>query len=180
MRRAWPTVSILGTVLPLLSACAALAGSPAETAAPTVGPDGVMVYGHADYDWSLRTLNGKPVELEAYRGKVLFINLWASWCAPCIAEMAGIERLRNSLRGSEIEFLVVSPEDPEPVERFLKRYNYDLPIFLEIDPMPDAFGLQALPTTFVIDRDGIIMLRHRGAAEWDQDAIRTFLRSLAG
>lgn len=140
----------------------------------------MVVYGQADYDWALRTLDGRPVRLEDHRGQVLFINMWASWCTPCVAEMEGIERLRHSLRGMDVEFLLVSPEDAEPVERFLKRYGYDLPIFLEIDPIPEAFGLRALPTSYVVDREGKIVLRHRGAADWDQDAIRAFLRSLAG
>lgn len=139
---------------------------------------GLVVHGRADYDWTLRRLGGEPVELAAYQGRVLFINMWASWCAPCVAEMAGIERLRGSLRDTEVEFLLISPEDPEPVERFVKRYGYDLPILLEVDRMPEAFGLEALPTTFVVDRAGNIVLAHRGAAEWDQDAVRTFLRSL--
>lgn len=146
----------------------------------TTDSAGLEVYGQADYDWTLRTLGGEQVSLDAYRGRVLFINMWASWCAPCVAEMAGIERLKNSMRDSEVEFLLVSPEDPAPVERFVKRYGYNLPIFLEVDPMPDAFGLQALPTTFVVDRAGNIVLKHRGAAEWDQEAVWAFLRSLDG
>ena len=143
-----------------------------------VGPTGIVVHGPADYDWTIQTPEGERVRLEAYRGRVLFINVWASWCAPCVAEMASIQRLRDSLRETGVEFLLVSPEAPEPVERFLRRYGYDLPVFLEVGDMPEAFGLRALPTTFVVDRSGNIVLKHRGAADWDDDAVRAFLEAL--
>lgn len=142
-------------------------------------PEGLMVYGRADYTWTLRTLEGERVPLEKYRGRVLFINMWASWCLPCVAEMESIQQLRDSLRGSEVEFLLVSPEEAEPVERFLKRYGYALPVFLEAGEMPEAFGLRALPTTYVVDRSGNIVLKHRGATDWDDAAVRAFLSRLA-
>lgn len=178
--------AVLGPLL-FLAACVPAASSigpgpegPATTR--VVVPDSTDPQGHgrADYDWTIRTLEGERVRLDAYRGRVLFVNLWASWCAPCVAEMASIQRLRHSLRGTGIEFLLVSPEEPEPVERFLRRYEYDLPVFLEVGEMPRAFGLRALPTTYVVDRAGNIVLKHRGAAEWDDVAVQAFLRNLAG
>jgi thiol-disulfide isomerase/thioredoxin len=170
----------------LLAACAPPGGAPrvgpqGERGAPipAVDPSGELsTYDRADYQWTMRTLEGEPVDLEAFRGRVLFINMWASWCAPCVAEMGSIQRLRDSLRGTGVEFLLISPEDPEPVERFLRRYGYDLPILLEVEEMPEAFGLRALPTTFVVDRTGNIVLKHRGASEWDDDAVRAFLHAL--
>ena len=178
---------VLGFVLLVLPACAAPGIPPrpgpevSRSAARIAAADsaGLAVYGRADYDWTLRTLSGERVRLEAYRGRVLFVNMWASWCLPCVAEMASIQRLRDSLQGSGVEFLLISPEDPEPVERFLRRYAYNLPVFLEVTEMPEDFGLRALPTTFVVERSGNIVLKHRGAAEWDDDAVRAFLQTLA-
>ena len=181
-RRAWwgrgRTLSIL-----LLSACTSLQSG---LRSPTAGkgtpsllaPTGIVVHGRADYGWTIQTPEGERVRLEAYRGRVLFINMWASWCAPCVAEMASIQRLRDSLRETDVEFLLVSPEAREPVERFLRRYGYDLPVFLEVGDMPEVFGLRALPTTFVVDRSGNIVLKHRGAADWDDGAVRAFLEAL--
>ena len=133
----------------------------------------------AEYDWALRTLNGDPVRLDAYEGEVLFLNMWASWCGPCVREMAGIQALMGSLAGEDVTFLLVTPEGPEPVRTFLRRYGYELPILLEAQEMPEAFRLRALPTTFVVDRRGRIVLRHRGATDWDSDEVRAFLRYLA-
>jgi thiol-disulfide isomerase/thioredoxin len=183
--RRWGACSALG--LFLLSACATpgsgfrspASGEATSSLPPAVNPTGLIVHGRADYDWTLRRLDGERVQLEAYRGRVLFINIWASWCAPCVAEMGSIQRLRDSLRDSGVEFLLVSPEEREPVERFLGRYGYDLPVLLETEEMPAAFGLRALPTTFLVDRSGNIVLKHRGAADWDDDSVRAFLQALA-
>jgi thiol-disulfide isomerase/thioredoxin len=179
-------LGVLSLVVLVGSGCATPGGGAqaraeaALAAALTASPGTRTVLGQADYDWGLRTPGGEPLELEAFRGRVLFINMWASWCAPCVAEMASIERLRTSLAGSGVEFLLVSPEDPAPVERFMKRYGYDLPVLLEVDRMPAAYDLRALPTTWVVDRAGNVVLKHRGATDWDRDAVRAFLRSLAG
>jgi thiol-disulfide isomerase/thioredoxin len=143
--------------------------------APLLRPQEVEVVGEADFRWRLKTLEGTSISLEAFRGRVLFINMWATWCGPCVQELASIQALVESMKDSGVAFLLVSPEDPEPVQRFLRVHGYDLPAYLEVQEMPPAFGLRALPTTFVVDRQGRIVLRHRGAADWDQDAVRSFL-----
>lgn len=171
----------------VLCACAAVYGCAATPSdAPpgwhgdgdTVDADGMTVYGRADYDWTLGTLDGDTLRLDRFHDRVLFINVWATWCPPCVGELASIERLRGSL-DADVEFLLVSPEDAAPVRRFLRRYGYALPVYLEREEMPAAFGLRALPTTFVVDRAGRIVLKHRGAAEWDDAAVREFLAALA-
>lgn len=136
----------------------------------------LVTYGDADYTWRIRPLEGTAEALEAYRGEVLFINLWASWCAPCVRELASIERLRERLADTDVRFLVVAAEGEGPVRRFLRRYRYDLPFYLEISRMPAGFGLRGLPTTWVIDRDGHIVLVRHGEAVWDTDELEAFLR----
>ena len=78
-----------------------------------------------------------------------------------------------------MQFLLVSPERAAPVERFLKRYGRELPVFLEYERIPLSFGLEAVPTTYIIDGDGTILLAHRGAADWDTAAARDFLLALS-
>lgn len=135
---------------------------------------------HAAFRWAVRPVGGEEVRLERFRGEVLFINLWASWCRPCVAELRSIERLRESLEGVEgVRFVMVSPEGERSVLRFLGRHPYRLPFYTEAQRMPPAFGLRALPTTFVIDRRGRLVLVHRGAADWDTDRVRELLVGLA-
>lgn len=138
-------------------------------------------YGAADWRWMLRGLDDdRLARLDAWRGRVLFVNLWATWCPPCTAELAGIQALHDSLATEPgVAFLVVSPERPGPVREFLRRRGHTFPAFVEGTRLPAAFGLRALPTTFVIDRDGRIVLAHRGAANWDTPRMRAYLRELA-
>ncbi len=144
-----------------------------------LGSPDLLVYGEADYEWRLERLDGSTVSLSAFQGKVVFINMWATWCGPCIRELSSIEALINSMAGSEVSFLLVSPEEARSVARFLRIHDYDLPVYLEAQEMPSAFGLKALPTTFIVDKVGRIVLRHRGAANWDLDSVRQLLQALA-
>lgn len=159
---------------------AALAGdNPVAAQEGSAAASNLEVYGQADYDWRVRPLEGEPTRLEAFRGRVLFINLWASWCTPCIREMASIERLRDRLADAEVDFLIVAAEGERPVRRFLRRYRYDLPIYLEEEPIPSAFGLRGLPTSWIVDAEGRIVLLRHGEAVWDTDEVEAFLRALA-
>ncbi len=172
-------------LLPALASCAAKRDAPGPSLllapTPAYGSGDLEALGPADYTWRIRPLGtgSESFALERLRGRVLFINLWATWCAPCVAELASIAALRDSLRTDDIVFLIVSPEEPARVEAFLRRHRYDLPAYVEARAMPAAFGLEALPTTFVVDRLGRIVLRHRGAADWDRAPVREFLRYLA-
>ena len=159
--------------------CAALlltVGLPVE--AQEAPEDGLLVYGHADFGWTIRPLGGEPLQLGAFRGSVLFINLWASWCTPCVREMGAIERLRARLADTEVTFLIVAAEAEEPVRRHLRRYPTDLPIYLEVDPIPAAFGMVGLPTTWIVDRRGRILILRHGEAVWDTDEVEQFIRAL--
>jgi|GEM_PF-2417933 len=176
-----------GSIAPglLLTAASAAWVTPAACMAQAVTTEtpsavyDVEVYGQADYDWTIRPLDDDEIELEAFKGKVLFINLWASWCTPCIREMETIEGLKDRLADTDVEFLIVAPEGERPVRRHLRRYAYDLPIYLEVDRMPVAFGLRGLPTSWVVDRDGRILLLRHGEAIWDTDEVEAFIRVVA-
>lgn len=131
-----------------------------------------------DYAWRVRGLDGRAVPLEAFRGRVIFLNVWATWCRPCVAEMASIQAAADSLAGSDVAFLLVAPQPRGQVERFARRHRLRLPLFLEHDPIPELFGLRALPSSYVIARDGRIAIRRRGAAEWDAPPVLAALRAL--
>ena len=159
-----------------LAACLSTGPAPAVAQDRTEG--GLTVYGHADYDWTIRPLDGDPIELEVFRGDVLFINIWASWCTPCVREMATIERLATRLADTEVRFLIVAAEGERAVRRHLRLYPYDLPIYLEVDPIPPEFGLRGLPTSWIVDRRGRILVLRHGEAVWDTDDVESFVRAL--
>jgi thiol-disulfide isomerase/thioredoxin len=179
MTRGWGRVS--ATLLLLLAVGAApLQGQAGELPAVTPHPEsGLVSWGDADFRWRVRSLEqGKATSLDGFRGEVLFINLWASWCLPCVRELASIERLRTRLADTDITFLMVAPEGEEPVRRFLRRHRYHLPFYLEASRMPPSWGLRGLPTTWVVDRHGRVVLLRHGEAVWDTDVVEAFLRGL--
>lgn len=129
-------------------------------------------------DWRVRDLSGREVRLDAYRGRPIFLNLWATWCTPCVAELASIVGLRDSLdaRGQQdVVFLLVSPETRKQVERFTKRRPYPLPFAVELDPLPRELRFRAVPTTWLVSRSGAIAHVQRGAVAWDSPLFVQFV-----
>ena len=166
----------------LLALLLALAPAPSTAQVAVPGEGELEVLGTFDYDWSIRNAEGVEVPLETLRGEVLVVNFWATWCAPCVAELGSFERLQRQLEAADagVRFLYVSPEDPGQVEDFADRHGYELDLVTEARRAPDALGELVLPTTFVIDREGRIVLRHRGASDWAQPEVVAFLFSLGG
>lgn len=133
----------------------------------------------ADLSWRVAALDGRTFELRELRGRTLFVNVWATWCRPCIAELGSIARLRDSLRGVPVEFVLVAPERRATVSRFVRRSRLALPVYVEMSPIPESYGLAAVPTTFIVAPDGRIILAHRGAARWDRPDVVALVRRVA-
>ena len=168
----------------ILASTAAGGPAGAHAQAPTVGDRALAeasleTFGEVDYSWRIRRLDGAETTLEAFRGEVLFVNVWASWCVPCVRELESIERMRHRLVDTEVRFLLVAVEDEEPVRRFIRRYGYDLPFYVEVSRMPSGFGLRGIPTSWVVDRQGRIVLLRHGEAVWDTDEVEAFVRRVA-
>ncbi len=158
------------------SAGALSASSPVALEPPTgTGPLGAV----PDPDWRLRTLAGEEIALGDTRGAPVLVNLWATWCPPCVQELASIDRLAERVADAGVQFLLVTPEDEGPVREFLARRPLGVPVYLEGTLAPEALGAIVLPTTFVLDAQGVIRLHHRGAAEWDTAEVEEFLRALS-
>lgn len=169
-------------------AVAQVAAAPTpRTAMPVsdaAGDDALRTFGVADYSWRLTSLGGEPLTLERFRGRTLFINVWASWCAPCVAELDEIQRLYDSLRTGEsadtsIAIVLITPDRRGAAERFIRRRGLTVPAYIEARRTPSAFALRALPTTYIVAPDGDIVLVHLGAAKWNTAEVRDFLRALA-
>lgn len=130
--------------------------------------------------WRLQSMErDAPLTLAALQRRVLVLNLWATWCAPCVAELASFERLRTRLADADVAFAFVTYEPVERVRSFAMHHGIELPFYVEIDPAPESLGVRALPTTLVVGPDGHVVLRHRGAAAWDTPAVERLLRDLA-
>ncbi len=134
-------------------------------------------FGKTDYEWQLTAMDGTDTSLLRHKDKVLFINVWATWCKPCIAEMSEIQALHDSLMAHNISFLVISEEDRNTVRSFVQQQGYTFPVYVT-ERVPQVFESRGIPASFVVDRQGLIVLRKIGAGQWDTDTCRGFLRSL--
>lgn len=129
-----------------------------------------------DYNFKLQDLEGNVVSLEDFKGKVIFLNIWASWCPPCIAEMPNIQSLYNKLDDENIVFIMLSMDDnPEKARKFIKRKEFTFPVYLAASTVPEVFRAPSIPTTMVISADGKIVSKKVGMANYDKKSFIKFL-----
>jgi peroxiredoxin len=129
---------------------------------------------------ALKDVAGAVHDLARYRGKVVLINFWATWCEPCRAEMPSLQRLRERLPDTSFAVLAINVDEPDArVRRFLEETRLDLPVLLDPNKtVTRAWGVRVMPTTFVVGRDGRIRYRLLGEADWGTDAIVATLTQL--
>ncbi len=122
-------------------------------------------------DFQLSSLDGKQVKLSSYRGKAVLLNFWATWCGPCKIEMPWFAELQKRYRDQGLEVVGISAdnEDKNAVSQFARQMSVNYTILLGTDPVSDAYGgVQGLPTTFYIDREGKIVKQVMGLISEDE------------
>lgn len=127
---------------------------------------------------------GRAIDLTAFRGKVVLVNLWATWCLPCRLEMGSLDRLQAELGGADFAVVAISldREGPGAVERFFKEIGIKN-LALYIDDTTKAgreFGARGLPVSFLLNREGMEVGRLIGPAEWDTKEAVTLMRNFMG
>lgn len=131
------------------------------------------------HNFPLVTLDGKPANLNDFKGKVIFLNLWATWCPPCVAEMPSIHKLYEKTSREDVAFVMLTlDEDLEKARKFVKRKEYTFPVYGLKEDLPALFETTVIPTTYIIDRNGKIVLRKEGMAKYDTKEFKTFLGKL--
>jgi thiol-disulfide isomerase/thioredoxin len=142
----------------------------------------VVLTGGAAYPHNLPlvTLDGRPVNLSDLKGKVVFVNLWASWCPPCRAEMPGIEALYKKVDHSQIAFVMLSLDDnAAKAQQFVKAQGYTFPVYMRTGDLPAPFNSNSIPSTVILGPDGQVAARHDGMAEYDTPEFKAALDNLA-
>ena len=132
--------------------------------------------------FSLPSLAGSPVALQSFRGKLVVVNFWATWCPPCVAEMPSLERLHRTLGGEGLQVLGVSiDEDEGALRKFVAARAVTFPILRDPGGRIAAgdYRTTGWPETFVIDAAGVLKEQYVGPSEWDTpEAIEHFRRLL--
>jgi len=132
-------------------------------------------------DFSLKDLNGREVDIKQFKGKIIFLNFWATWCGPCKEEMPGLEVLHKQFKEKNFVLLTLSVdyEGLKPVQEFVNKHRYTFPVLL--DPQGetlDLFEVKGIPTTFVIDKKGRMIGRAIGPRDWKSPEVFSLINLL--
>lgn len=124
-----------------------------------------------DWDWELMNHQGERRSFSASKGKVVFVNFWATWCPPCVAELPDLQELYNDYK-DEVDFYFVTNESTERVSQFLNKNGYAIPVYYPLSSPPKLLESSALPTSFLFSPKGIMNRKKTGAADWNSADVR--------
>ena len=127
--------------------------------------------------WIIRTLDGKQIEFAKINDKPVFINVWATWCPPCIAELPSIIDLYNDYK-DKVNFVLVSNESSQQIKNFVSNKQYPEEIFFINNNLPGDFYSKSIPASFIIDGKGHIIVNKKGAARWNSSKVKNLLEDL--
>lgn len=126
------------------------------------------------FAYRVKDLQGNSVSFGVGQGTITFVSYWATWCPPCIAELPSIQELHADY-GQAVQFLLLTQEDAATVGPFLKRKGWELPVYLPQMAPPEALQENSIPTNFLIDGQGNIVIKETGAADWNSAKVRNLL-----
>lgn len=136
-------------------------------------------YDYLEYNFPMKDLTGNLTSLAEFKDKVIFLNIWATWCPPCRKEMPSIQNLKNRIQHPDVKFVLVSPEDPAKIKQFLQTNDLNLPVYTISNELPPVLRDEYIPRTYIIDRYGRIVRRHVGESNWNTQEIYDFITFLA-
>ncbi|MEQ8302758.1 MAG: TlpA disulfide reductase family protein [Cyclobacteriaceae bacterium] len=132
-----------------------------------------------NYNFHVKDLNGKKVDFNTYKGKVIFLNLWATWCGPCRAEMPTIQNLYQKVSpNDQIEFVMLSidkDKDLNKVVTYVADHAYTFPTYMPSGYLSEQLNIPSIPTTFIISKDGKILTKEVGTTNFDTKKFLNFL-----
>jgi len=131
-----------------------------------------------DYNFTIKDLQGNAVSFDQYKGKVVFINLWATWCGPCKAEMPGIQNLAEKLKNEPIAFVMLSVDKEvalPKVAAYLEKNQYTFPVYMRQGDLTEQLQVPSIPTTVIVSKDGKILMKEVGTRNYNTKKMVNFL-----
>jgi thiol-disulfide isomerase/thioredoxin len=144
-------------------------------------PEQEVEFASSELGFQLQDAQGNLMDVSQLKGKTIFVNIWASWCPPCVAEMPGIHDLFQQVQGGEhdIVFLMISvDQEQQKAINFIDRKDFEFPVYFPLTALPSEFSYQSIPSTFVISPEGKIVYQKEGMASYDSRKFKDFLLSL--
>ncbi|MDH5397175.1 MAG: TlpA family protein disulfide reductase [Cyclobacteriaceae bacterium] len=134
-----------------------------------------------DYAFKVKSLEGDVLDFSEYKEKVVFLNLWASWCGPCRAEMPGIEKLYDELKDEkDIAFVILSLDrNPEEARKYIENKEFTFPVYVLAGYPTDQINAPNIPTTYVVSPEGKIIYKKAGMAKYNTRTFREYLKEQA-
>jgi len=132
----------------------------------------------AAYNFELVNEGGRTLSFSEFEGKTVFMNFWATWCPPCIAEMPDIHDLYEKV-GNEVAFVMISvDEEQEKALRFVEKKGFEFPIYFLKNGLPETYETHSIPTTYVLSPEGEIVMEQHGLSKYDTEKFREFILGL--
>jgi thiol-disulfide isomerase/thioredoxin len=175
-----PALAVLAAVLLLLLLEAApglvvMGGFATGDGQPTLPPMTLLT----DLEGTVTDLDGNTMAFTDLRGKVVLINLWATWCPPCMAEMPSLDNLWREFKDNDdVRVLCITTETAEEVRRHPLSRELEMPLYVFDPPVPLELQAESLPTTYIFDGEGKVVFGHTGMARWDDARVTTYLKGL--
>jgi thiol-disulfide isomerase/thioredoxin len=135
-----------------------------------------------DFNFAIKTTAGARINFDQFKGKVVFLNLWATWCGPCKAEMPGIQHLYEKMDTSKVVFVMLSIDKEggqAKINDYVRKNKFTFPVFMPSGYLSEQLQVPSIPTTFVINREGKIEMKKVGTANYDTEKFRQYLTDLA-
>jgi len=129
---------------------------------------GIPKNGSSSIDFTLKDLSGSEVSLSDYKGKIVILNFWATWCPPCRQEIPDFIDVFDKYKNEDIQFLGISNEDTHTLRNFVLQYDINYTILVDDAGVMGKYDITAIPTTYMIDREGQIIYKNVGMMSREQ------------
>lgn len=143
---------------------------------PVAAIENAVTLQDSDLDIQLKGINIPDTNLKSLKGnKLIFLNFWGTWCPPCREEWPTIQKLYDGKK-SKVDFVLIAMQDQEAdVRKFLEKYNYSVPVYIAQSPISNNVLPKVFPTTFLLDKNGRILLKEDASKDWNSKTVNEFI-----
>lgn len=125
--------------------------------------------------WTFHSLSGDETCLSEFSQEVIILHFWATWCMPCLKELPLLQEFYDEVKGEEVDILIVSNENDDVIREYIETLSIDIPTYYHLHDPPDKLSYESIPTTYIISKSTLNVLKHVGAINWGNDRAKEFI-----